>query len=580
MNEQHAEKENPSIPLRLINQNTMPSSISKFLLGLLLLAGCSAPKNIAKTDTQTADNIKAHIQYLADDKLEGRRTGTPGEELAMNYISNQFKAIGLLPKGTEYYPQSFPVNDGKKMDEVTALVINDNKLEVGKDFFVFPFSPAQKIEALPSVALQEIGVPWFFDLKEVLEENKSNPHFDLTDYIHNHYKGINDRGAVAMIFYNSSDIDDKLIFDPKDKSEQLAIPAVYVSKATAKKYFSDKSATLNIKLRTSISEKNRIGHNVIGYIDNRAATTVILGAHYDHLGYGEDGNSMIRNFDHPMIHNGADDNASGTAALIELARLLKASKATKNNYLFIAFSGEELGLFGSKYFTENPTIDLKTVNYMINMDMVGRLNDSTKVVTIGGYGTSPAWGEYFKPIEADIKKLAANPLLVFKYDSSGTGPSDHTSFYRKDIPVLFYFTGLHTDYHKPTDDADKINYNGEVMIIQHIKNLVECEDAKPKLVFTKTKETQTSTNQRFSVSMGIMPDYTFAGTGVRADGVTDGKPAQKAGLKAGDIILQLGDNNISSLENYMQALGKFKKGEKTKVKFKRGSETLEATVEF
>jgi hypothetical protein len=559
----------------------MYSYFSKLLLITVLLAACSGPKNISKTDTQTLDNLKAHIQYLADDKLEGRRTGTKGEELAMEYISNQFKTIGLIPKGTEYYPQSFPVNDGKKMDDVTEFIINGNKLETGKDFFLFPFSPDQKIEALPSVALQEVGMPWFFDLKETLEANKDNPHFDLVDYIRTNFKGINDRGAVAMIFYNTSSIDDKLAFDPKDKSEKLAIPSVYVSKDAAKKYFSDKLATLNIKLRTSISEKNRLGHNVIGYIDNDAATTVILGAHYDHLGYGEDGNS--RNTSHePAIHNGADDNASGTAALIELARKLKSSDATKNNYLFIAFSGEELGLFGSKYFTEHPTIDLKTVNYMINMDMLGRLNDSTKILTIGGYGTSPEWStviskDYFNSPN-NIKKTA--PSLIIKIDSSGTGPSDHTSFYRKDIPVLFYFTGLHTDYHKPSDDADKINYTGEQVIVQHIYSVVESLNDKPQLAFLKTRETQTTTSARFSVSMGIMPDYTFSGTGVRADGVSDGKPAQKAGLKAGDIIIQLGENNISSLENYMQALGKFKKGEKTKVKFKRGNEIMEAVVEF
>lgn len=559
----------------------MHSSFFKALLIALFFAACSGPKNIVKTDTQTIDNLKAHIQYLADDKLEGRRTGTPGEELAMQYISKQFKEIGLIPKGTESFPQSFPVNDGKKIDDITEFIINGSRLEVNKDFFPFPFSPDQRIEALPSVSLQEVGMPWFFDLKEVLEENKSNPHFDLVDYIRTNYKGINNRGAVAMIFYNSSDIDDKLAFDPKDKSEKLPVPAIYVTKEAAKKYFADKSATLNIKIRTGISEKTRIGHNVIGYIDNKAATTVILGAHYDHLGYGEDGNSMIRTGE-KSIHNGADDNASGTAALIELAKKLKTSKATNNNYLFIAFSGEELGLFGSKYFTENPTLDLKSVNYMINMDMVGRLNDSTKVLTVGGFGTSPAWDkvvnnmDFFKlPYKSDV----AAPLVI-KIDSSGTGPSDHTSFYRKDIPVLFYFTGLHTDYHKPSDDADKINYTGEQLIIQHIYNVIESLDDNGKLAFLKTRETQTSTNTRFSVSMGIMPDYTFAGTGVRADGVTDGKPAQKAGIKAGDIIIQLGDNNIASLENYMQALGKFKKGEKTKVRFKRGNETLEATVEF
>ncbi len=559
----------------------MRFNFSKFLFIIFLLVACSGPKKISKTDTQTTGNLKAHIQYLADDKLEGRRTGTKGEELAMKYISKQFSEIGLIPKGTEYYPQNFPVYDGKQIDDVTELIINGSKLELNNDYFPFPFCPDQKIEALPSVTLQEVGMPWFFDLKETLETNKNNPHFDLVDYIRTNYKGINDRGAVAMIFYNTSSIDDKLAFDPKDKSEKFAIPVVYVSKGAAKKYFSDRLATLNIKLRTSISEKTRIGHNVIGYIDNKAATTVILGAHYDHLGYGEDGNS--RNTSHePAIHNGADDNASGTAALIELARKLKKSKATNNNYLFIAFSGEELGLFGSKYFTEHPTIDLKTVNYMINMDMVGRLNDSTKVLTIGGYGTSPEWSavinkDYFNTPN-NIKKT--EPSLIIKFDSSGTGPSDHTSFYRKDIPVLFYFTGLHADYHKPTDDADKINYEGERIIVNHVLGLIESLNDKGKLAFLKTRETQTTTSARFSVSLGIMPDYTFAGRGVRADGVTDGKPAQKAGLLAGDIIIQLGENNISSLENYMQALGKFKKGEKTKVKFKRGNEIHEVEVEF
>jgi aminopeptidase YwaD len=553
----------------------------KPLLPLLLSVTCFSQKNSNKTDIQTTENLKAHIQFLADDKLEGRRTGTPGEELAMQYISNQFKEIGLIAKGTESYPQNFQVNDGKQIDGVTELIINGNKLEAGKDFFPFPFSPAVSIEALPAIALQESDMPWFFDLKETLEDNKDNPHFDLAAFIRNNTKKVKDKGASAVILYNSSSIDDKLIFDPKDRSEQLPIAVLYVAKQPAQKYFTDKAATLTIKLRTSISEKIRIGHNVIGYIDNKAATTIILGAHYDHLGYGEDGNSR-NTTNEKIIHNGADDNASGTAALIELARKLKTSKATSNNYLFIAFSGEELGLYGSKHFTEHPTVDLKTVNYMINMDMVGRLNDSTKVITIGGYGTSPEWpnviGSNYYNVTKKTKKTL--PALIIKIDSSGTGPSDHTSFYRKDIPVLFYFTGLHTDYHKPTDDADKINYGGEHVIIQQITSVIEALNNKPRLSFTKTRETQTTTSARFSVSMGIMPDYTYAGTGVRADGVSEGKPAQKAGLKAGDIIVQLGDYNISSMETYMQSLGKFKKSDKTKVKFKRGNETMEAMVEF
>jgi len=550
----------------------MKFSLVRILL-LLFVVSCSGPKKISKPEPSVADNLRNHIQYLADDKLEGRRTGTNGEKLAMEYISNQFKTIGLLPKGTDGYYQAFDVIDGKQMNPSTYFIINDNKLQAGKDFFVFPFSSNHTIEALPSIALKEVDMPWFVDLKETVEENKSNPHFDIEEYIKANSKQAKSKGASAIIFYNTASIDDKLKFDPKDKTEQSAIPVLYVNNEIAKKYFKDASATLSIKLKTDIGEKKRIGHNVIGYIDNGAATTVILGAHFDHLGYGEDGGSLFRTGE-SQIHNGADDNASGTAALIELARKLKTSTAKNNNYLFIAFSGEELGLFGSKYFTEHSTVDLKNVDYMINMDMVGRLNDSSKVVTIGGYGTSPTWGETFSLLQKERSPF------IFKYDSSGTGPSDHTSFYRKDIPVLFYFTGLHSDYHKPSDDADKINYAGEQMIVEHIYKLVESLNNKGRLAFTKTRETQTSTSARFSVSLGIMPDYTFSGTGVRADGISDGRPAQKAGIKAGDVIIQLGETNVSSLENYMQALGKFKKGDKANVKFKRGNETLEATVEF
>src|SRR6185369_15797825 len=223
--------------------------------------------------------------------------------------------------------------------------------------------------------------------------------FSLDDWIYNQATDLKKRGASALIFYNSSDVDDHLKFDPKNKSELVKIPVIYVKKNAAKKYFSDVSASVEIKIKTDIGEKKRTGHNVIGYIDNGATNTVILGAHFDHLGYGEDGNSMLRTGEH-LIHNGADDNASGTAALIELARKLKSSPAKNMNYLFIAFSGEELGLFGSKYFTEHPTINIGQVDCMINMDMVGRLNDSSRVLTIGGYGTSPSWASLLSSIPA------------------------------------------------------------------------------------------------------------------------------------------------------------------------------------
>ena len=550
----------------------MSSSRGKILLSLLFVFTTASAQKLKKADKAIVANLKEHIQYLADDKLEGRRAGSNGEKLAMEYISGQFKTIGLLPKGTDEYYQPFDINEGKQINAGSYFIINNNKLDAGKEFFPFPFSPDKKIEALPAIAIQEADMPWFVDLSETLEENKNNPHFDLNEYIRNNSKKAADRGASAVILYNTSSIEDNLVFNGKDKSEQLSIPIVYVFKETAQKYFTDKTATLDLKIKTEIGEKKRAGHNVIGYIDNGAATTVILGAHFDHLGYGEDGNSMLRTGE-KLIHNGADDNASGTAALIELARILKTSKAKNNNYLFIAFSGEELGLLGSKYFTEHPTIDFATVNYMINMDMVGRLNDSTKVLSVGGYGTSPQWATV---INKQDKKLP----FVIKIDSSGTGPSDHTSFYRKDIPVLFFFTGQHRDYHRPSDDADRINYIGELNVINYINSIINNLDKQSqKMAFLKTRESQTSTTS-FRVTLGIMPDYTYDGTGVRADGVTDGRPAAKAGLQTGDVIIQLGDNPVNSMETYMQALNKFKKGDKTIVKFKRGNETLESAIEF
>jgi len=327
------EKQNHLIPLRY-NQLIMRVCYIKVFALLLVSLSCAAQKKNKKTEILTLDNLHNHIQYLADDKLEGRRTGTSGERLAMEYISNQFKTIGLVPKGTEEYYQAFDVNDGKQMSPATQLIINDNKLEAGKDFFVFPFSPNQTIQALPAIAIREADMPWFIDLKETLEENKDNPHFDLIDYIKVTTEKSKSKGASAVIVYNTSSIDDKLQFDAKDKSEKLSIPVLYINKDAAQKYFGDASATLNIKLKADLGEKKRVGHNVIGYIDNKAATTVILGAHFDHLGYGEDGNSMLRTGEH-LIHNGADDNASGTAALIELARKLKTSNAKNNNYLSI-----------------------------------------------------------------------------------------------------------------------------------------------------------------------------------------------------------------------------------------------------
>lgn len=528
-------------------------------------------QKLKKADKVVLANLQTHIAYLADDKLEGRRTGTAGEKLAYEYITAEYAKNGLLPKGDGgSYLQAFEVNDGRFISPSSHVIINGNDLKLDNDFFPVSFCPNASLEATAAVALHESGNPWFFDLKDLLETNKDNPHFDLKDAIKNQAADAAKKGASALLVFNTSGIKDDIKFDGKSKEPLAIVPIIYFTKAAADKYFKDETATQDIKLKVLIAEKKRTGHNVVAFKDNGAANTIIIGAHYDHLGYGEDHNSLYSGTD-IQVHNGADDNASGTAAIIELSKILATSKFKNSNYLFVSFSGEELGLYGSKYFTEHPTIDLTKANYMLNLDMVGRLSDSTHGLTIGGYGTSPAWGAL---ITTD------NKYFKIKFDSSGTGPSDHTSFYRKDIPVLFFFTGLHGDYHKPTDDADKINYNGELQVVKYINALVEATDKKGKLNFTKTREVAMSSKTSFKVTMGIMPDYTFSGIGVRADGVSEGKLAQRVGIKAGDVLVQLGEHTFSDVQSYMETLAKFKKGDATKVKVMRGKEELVFDVVF
>lgn len=527
-------------------------------------------QKLKKADKEVIENLKKHISYLADDKLEGRRAGTAGEKLAMEYIESRFQQSGLQPGPAGGYAQTFGIAEGKSY-QPSYLVINGDSIS-REQFFPLPASPEQQLQATPSMALKEAKVPWFTDLKETLQTAQANPHFSLPEYLATAAKSSAKKGATALIVYNSDEKAAELQYNPKEAADDLTIPVICVSHEVAKKYFKDETATLDVRAGIRFQRMERAGHNVMGFINNGAASTVVIGAHYDHLGRGEDGGSLLASKE-PLIHNGADDNASGTAALIELARLLKKGAFKNNNFLLIAFSGEELGLFGSKYFVDHPGFDLSKINYMINLDMVGRLGDPKGVLTIGGYGTSPLWPQLFKAV-------GNNDYFSNKYDSSGAGPSDHTSFYRKDIPVLFFFTGLHGDYHKPTDDADKINYTGEYRIIQYILALIKAADKKGKLAFTKTKDPVMATSSRFSVTMGIMPDYTFSSKGVRIDGVSEGRPAQKAGLRAGDVVIQLGDYPVTSIENYMEALSKFKKGDQAKVKVMRVDKIVDADIVF
>jgi hypothetical protein len=543
------------------------------LLVLIPLLGITqSKKKQLKAEKQATQQLVAHlrdnVKYLADDKLEGRRTGTKGELLAMHYLVEQYQQIGLEPKGTDGFVQEFTIDEGKQADvEHTYFIAEGKKLELNSDFYPLAFSAAGTIKATVSPSLNEKDAPWFTDLAGALEDNAANPHFDIDDYIKKLAVTAAVKHAKALILYNSSAATDNVLFNKNDQSPLSPIPVMYINKEAFKKYFPDQAASVNISVKVTLYQKTRKARNVIAYINNNAANTVILGAHYDHLGYGEDKNALDTVH---AVHNGADDNASGTSALIELARMLKKSSPANNNYLIISFSGEELGLMGSKYWLEHPTTAI-TPNYMINMDMVGRYDTAHKL-TIGGYGTTPAWG--------DLLNTSNTKGLLIKFDSSGSGPSDHEAFYRKNIPVLFFFTGSHSDYHKATDDWQKINYEGEGTIVQYIYNIITAADTKGKLAFTKTSEPKAGRSAKFSVSLGIIPDYGYTGTGVRVDGVSGGKLAEKIGLQAGDVLLQLGEYKFVDVMSYMQVLSKFKKGDQTKLYSRRGKEEKQYDIQF
>lgn len=408
------------------------SKIIIWLLGLLFSLYYSLT---AQSQEDILQDLQIDVVYLASDHLQGRETGTVGEELAARYITKRFKQIGLTPKGEgNTYVQPFAFN----------------------------FS--------------------------------TNPH---------------------------------------NKDSEA-----------------------------------RIGKNIIGFLDNGAPTTVIIGAHFDHIGRGAFGSRFL---DGPVVHNGADDNASGVGVLLYLADALKKSNLKNNNYLFIAFSGEELGLYGSKHFVKQPTIALNQVNYMLNMDMVGRLR-SDKTLIINGAGTSPAWKETFP-------KIKGTPIKIETFDS-GTGPSDHTSFYLADIPVLHFFTGTHQDYHKPTDDSELINYEGMHEIADFMLALIAQLDKKGKIDFTKTKDDSQRQAASFRVTLGILPDYSYGGEGMLIDAVLDDRPAHAADIQKGDIVIKMGDKKVKDIFDYMEGLSQFNAGDTTTVVIKRGKSELKKKITF
>lgn len=315
---------------------------------------------------------------------------------------------------------------------------------------------------------------------------------------------------------------------------------------------------------TSAGEK-RLSKNVAGLLHGTGNSDelIIIGAHYDHLGYGEFG-SLYRG-DQPRIHNGADDNASGTAGLLELAHYFSKNRP-QTDLLFLAFSGEEMGLLGSAHYVDNPTINLDNVLTMINMDMIGRMTD--KKLMIFGIGTADKW-------EA-IMNSANTGNLDLNLVKDGTGASDHTSFYYKNIPVLHYFTDTHADYHRPSDDTEYINMNGTALALHHlVRVIVQLDELdQSDLAFTEAPGEQQRTMSLEGPTLGVLPDYGYEGEGMKITGVTKGRAAEQAGVKGGDVIIGLGGEKLADIYGYMGALNKLKKGQLTTITVLRDGEEM------
>lgn len=590
---------------------------------LLLTRACGessrVPLNRASTPALSADDIRYHVNYLAADSLEGRLAGTPGCEKAASYIAAEFKRFGLQPLGDKNdYEQKFDFVGEVKLDPNNRLTLQtsagDTSLAVNRDFIPAGFSASDSVSgevvfAGYGIAAGEQNYDDYGDIdvngKMVMALRYSpasnNPHVSFAKYEPIRYKALQarQRGARALlIVIGPEDRPDsggvklpKLQFDRA--AADAGLPVIYVTAAAADwllaasgKSTKDLQNQINKDQKpaswviagaratavTKIKQERRASANLIGKLTGSdpklKEQAVIIGAHYDHLGRSSEG--ALDPEKEGEIRNGADDNASGTAGMLELAQYFTAQKQRpRRSLIFMAFSGEELGVLGSSYYVNHPNFPLDHTVAMINMDMIGRMRGDSLIVE--GLGTAPQW----PPL---VERLSPPFNFHLALKKEGRGPSDHSSFYEKNIPVLFFFTNLHRDYHRVTDDADKINAQDQARILQLIAQIVEnISDQDSTLHFTKAESEQPAV-RGFRVSVGTIPDYAAEVVGMKISGVRQGSPAEKAGLQGGDIIIKFGEFDIKNIYDYTYALGEFAPGQEVPVKVKRGDQTVTLVV--
>lgn len=583
--------------------------LASFAVGIFSFSHAQTSPEIKEKD------FKKHIYHLASDELKGRMTGTEQEKVAAEYISNEFKRFGLKPYFNGSWFQKFPFISGVELKGNNSFTFStaDKKYEAEKDFIPLGFSSSLSVSgevvfAGYGISSKENGYDDYDSIDVsgkivlVLRYNPEydNPHSNLEEFASFRYKTniAKEKGAKAILFVSgpSPVEEDKLQKLTYDRAASVpGIAAIQISRSAADAMLSESGYTVKslqeriktdgqphslvltgvtVQLETGVTEVKNEGINVAGYIpgsDKKLKDEyIVIGAHYDHLGMGG-ANSLYRG-DEPQIHNGADDNASGTSGILELAEYLsKNKKQLKRSIIIAGFSGEELGLLGSSHMVNNPVVANEKIAAMINLDMIGRLTDSALIVY--GTGTSSGWKDILN------KNKPANIKLTF--NDEGYGPSDHSSFYGKNIPVLFFFTGTHSDYHRPGDDADKINYTGLESVVKYVAAMVKDISqmkSKPEYVNVPRKDNQRMGG--WKVYVGTIPDYAYSGQGLKITGVNEGSPAKKAGLQGGDIITKFGAKQINNIYDYVYALQELVPGDIVDLDVTRGEEKIQLKLEL